>query len=572
MLPTIRRATDAMPVNVFSLSQRLFILTAAALLPALGIVAYNEIALRQDREQEVTELAARLADLASLEMERIVTGAAGVMLSVTLTPAVRDFEPEGCRRYLADLTRRLPQITTLMAADTEGVVRCGNSESAIGQPVPDAATLIETLSTRDFAVGEFVPPGQPGGPGLRLASRMQDEDGTLIGVVFGTLGLDWLGRVMKERSFSEGSALTIADRRGTIIAREPLPERFVGTSIPEAFRSLVLADRPGTQDVLSQDGTRRVIGYQPATLPLGLYISAGVSRDEAFAAINAATQRGVALAVVGGAIAFFLAWLTGRTLVQRPIGRLLRTIEAWRRGQHSARTRMQPEAGEIEAVGSAIDALMDELEQRQQARREAEKHRDLVVRELNHRVKNLLATVQAVAVQSFKGEGVRPEALQAFGSRLHALGSAHQLLTADRLEGAELGDTVRAAIGVFDSEVRSRFSVEGPAVTVKPKAGLVLSMALHELCTNAVKYGALGSEDGRVAIRWSITDEEDRRVFRFSWIESGGPPVAPPTRSGFGSRMIQRALGAELDARVELDFRPEGLHCRIEGSADRLSA
>jgi PAS domain S-box-containing protein len=192
-------------------------------------------------------------------------------------------------------------------------------------------------------------------------------------------------------------------------------------------------------------------------------------------------------------------------------------------------------------------------------RRQWEERQRLLINELNHRVKNTLALVQGLALQSFKDGRPMAEARTSFQERLAALAAAHDLLTRESWEGATLEELVVEATAHCDSG-GDRVRVDGPAIRLRPKAAVSLAMALHELCTNATKYGALSVPEGSVDIGWSAADER----LRISWRESGGPSVAPPGRRGFGFRMIERALSADLAGRAEIALDPDGLVCRIE--------
>ncbi len=197
----------------------------------------------------------------------------------------------------------------------------------------------------------------------------------------------------------------------------------------------------------------------------------------------------------------------------------------------------------------------------------AEEHLILLIHELNHRVKNTLATVQSIAGQSLRRlEGEEASAARAaFEARLLALARVHDVLTRESWEGAELGTVVADAIRPLDvAEGRSRFNVSGPALRLPPRLALSIAMALHELGTNAVKYGALSREGGTVAIAWSVQREEGETRLFLRWTETGGPPVTQPTRTGFGSRLIERSLARELAGEVQLLFAPTGVVCTIE--------
>jgi len=195
-------------------------------------------------------------------------------------------------------------------------------------------------------------------------------------------------------------------------------------------------------------------------------------------------------------------------------------------------------------------------------RRLEQDRRQLLLDELNHRVKNNLFVIQSIARQTFRGEGAPEAQCTAFENRLRALAAAHNLLTQGDWTSADLGAVVRAAVGAQSME---RFSLEGPPSALKPSTVVSLAMALHELCTNASKYGALSNDTGRVLINWSITPGAPP-LLRLRWRETGGPPVEPPRRQGFGSRMLERALASEIQGEVRLEFRPEGLVCDIQAA------
>ncbi|WP_300973606.1 PAS domain S-box protein [Sphingomonas sp. LHG3406-1] len=192
-------------------------------------------------------------------------------------------------------------------------------------------------------------------------------------------------------------------------------------------------------------------------------------------------------------------------------------------------------------------------------RKLAEAHQQLLINELSHRAKNLLAIIQSVAQQSFKGAGTASEQLARFEGRLGALSAAHGILTRERWEAVPL----RRLICDTFTAVRSdddRLTLDGGDIMLPPKVAVSLAMAIHELATNALKYGSLGVEGGRVTIRWSADDGR----LRLRWKESGGPPVSRPARRGFGSRMIERGLAAELGGKVAIHFDPDGVACEVD--------
>jgi PAS domain S-box-containing protein len=215
------------------------------------------------------------------------------------------------------------------------------------------------------------------------------------------------------------------------------------------------------------------------------------------------------------------------------------------------------------APAKAVGVLTDVTE-----RKEAEQRLQLMINELNHRVKNNLATVQALASQTLRGDEPLTEAREAFMARLVALGAAHDVLTREQWEGAALAEIARGVLEPLCGSGSERLSIMGPEVQLTPRGALSIAIALHELCTNAAKYGALATPAGRITLRWVVTGRDPDRRLSLEWRESGGPPVARPTRKGFGSRLLERAIPAELRGEVSIAYEPAGVVCRIEAPVE----
>jgi PAS domain S-box-containing protein len=202
-------------------------------------------------------------------------------------------------------------------------------------------------------------------------------------------------------------------------------------------------------------------------------------------------------------------------------------------------------------------------------RKRDETRRDLMIHELNHRVKNTLATVQAVASETL--QGADPAMRAALDGRLMALASVHDVLTRESWHSADLGEVVAASLAPFGGTETSRFHVRGPPLLLLPRAAVALAMGLHELATNAAKYGALHVPEGRVSLLWEIDGRSPQTLF-MTWSEQGGPKVAAPCRRSFGSAMIEGALASDLGGTATLYFDPEGVRCVIEAPLDEVAA
>lgn len=251
-----------------------------------------------------------------------------------------------------------------------------------------------------------------------------------------------------------------------------------------------------------------------------------------------------------------------------------RILARIRRGDHIQHyeTQRQRKNGDLLWVSLTISPICDSqgrivgissITRDMSERRAADRHRKTLMDELNHRVKNTMAVVQAIAAQTLSSAGSLEEAGHSFSARLLNLAKAHDILTQGSWVSADLrdlvADTVKPHAGDGD-----RFEIEGPSAPLAPATALGISMALHELCTNAAKYGALSTPEGRVSIRWHVDSRPaGRRRLALSWVEHGGPPVAAPQRRGFGSRLIERAVATELEGEVRVDYPPGGVTCTI---------
>jgi PAS domain S-box-containing protein len=191
----------------------------------------------------------------------------------------------------------------------------------------------------------------------------------------------------------------------------------------------------------------------------------------------------------------------------------------------------------------------------------AEDQRKLLLDELNHRVKNTLATVQSIAAQTVRATPDPVAFRSAFEARLMALSGVHNVLTSANWEGARLDELLALELSPYGA---ARYRLDGPPVTLTAQEALTFALVTHELATNAAKYGALSTPDGCVRVNWSVArDAAGGRRLTMDWRESGGPTVVAPTRQGFGSRLIQRSIQVDMHGETTMSFDPEGLRCRI---------
>lgn len=343
------------------------------------------------------------------------------------------------------------------------------------------------------------------------------------------LGRDWVTAVL--------------DRKGVVIARSSGQEQFAGKPDP-AFAAGAAADRSPLR-VVDYEGQEmlRAIASSPLS---GWFVTAEVPLRMAEAPLRrSAWQWGgiTALAVVLSAV---LAWLLARAL-QRPMEAASQAALALGRGEPIVRSRSS--LVEINTITDALEAAGTELSNRAAQQR-------LLLSELSHRVKNTLAVVQAVVVRTLSNERSMPLARDLLTQRIQSLGRAHDLLMKTEWEGASIHQIIEAELNPFSAQVL----LDGPDLMVNARMVQTFALVLHELATNAAKYGSLAGGEGRVTISWGLSDDRSRFLFR--WEERDGPRVQPPSTKGFGTALLESGLSTS--SRPRLSFEAEGFVYEID--------
>lgn len=355
------------------------------------------------------------------------------------------------------------------------------------------------------------------------------------------------GSIVTRADVGSGNIATLVDRSNRIIWRNTGAEEFVGREATgkmlEALRS---ASRSGILETRSLEGVDMLSAFNRSTLS-GWAVIVGTPLRQIESGAREAFWRGsmIALSVLlfGGALALLLG------------ARLVSAVNALADATASGSAEKPARPTGFREIDAAAEALRSSFA----AKAESDRHQQMLVGELNHRVKNTLSIVQSLAHQTFRSGASPKEAIAAFESRLQALASAHNLLTQQRWEAAPIPQVVQAALNPFCDLSRCR--LDGPDLKVSPQTAVSLALAVHELATNASKYGALATEQGTIDVQWTA----ENGSFSFLWRENGGPPVQPPTSEGFGMRLIKRGLASELRGAAQVEFNPAGVLCRLSG-------
>ena len=559
-----------------SLTARIVGLVMLALIPALAVQAYDEYALRSARAAAVRDEAMRGAKAVAADLGQFGRGARQILGILAGVSEIRGKDAKSCTAYLATVVGKVPGSFFFGVVGPDGLIRCNTLGSPAGAySVADRSYFKEAMRTGGFAVGEVVIGRVTNRPTIQFAQAIADDDGDgrPDGLVITSIDLSYLAARQSDAGLPPDATLTVADRQGTILVRLPEHEAWAGKPLPPAFRKALTDHRGKVADLTGLRGNPRitaVAGGAPGDLD-GMTVSVGLSPATAFADIDAATRRGMVLIGLGAVLAVAAALLAGRAFIRRPVRRLLGAAGAWRAGELDTRTGLSGR-DEFGQLGEAFDAMAASLQRHQGELREEvarsrvlQERQTMMLHELNHRVRNTLTTVQSLARQARRDED-RGERLEA---RILSLSKTHDLLSRDDWEGASLRTVLENELSPFRDDQAHRFSLEGTDIDLPPRYVLALGMTVHELTTNAAKYGALSNDTGRVEIAWNVVvGESGARRLALEWRESGGPPVRGTGKRGFGTRLITGGVSRELGGTVNLEFAPGGLRCGLDVPLD----
>ncbi|WP_024506309.1 ATP-binding protein [Bradyrhizobium sp. ARR65] len=345
-----------------ALLSRLFLLVAVALVPTIAIQLYNEFDFSRSRQIEVQEEATGLAKIAAAQQEEIVQGIHQVLIALSELPAIKTRQPEACSSYLSTIKRSFPAFLTFVAVDMNGAAFCATHGEVVN--VAGRTYFAKATRTGKFTVGEFSIGLSTGRQVIQFALPFYGDQGGMAGIIIATLSLDWLGQFIAQMDVPPGTAMAIADRNGTYLARHPNGDRFVGRKMP--LERYPRGEHWSTNDTRDIDGVERIVGH--AALPDesgGLLVSVALDKAQAFASIHRRTRRGILLIALSTSLALMLTWLGARRFIRHPLQLLANAADRWRLGDYTPRVQIQDNRSEIAAVAHAFNSMADALEQRE---------------------------------------------------------------------------------------------------------------------------------------------------------------------------------------------------------------
>lgn len=420
--------------------------------------------------------------------------------------------------------------------NTYGGPTAGPRQTGLPRPANILAALDED---RSRVSGLFVGT-RSGRPVVAIDTPVRgDPDDRVVSLVFTP---DRLLTAVRDADIPDDAMVTIVDAGHRVVARTRDPARFVGRPATDSMIAAMKRADSGVVPSRSLDGQRTEVAFHTSRLT-GWTTMVVVPRRQLELPIWGNVAGILAALLVVGLLSFLVVRRQARIIACETVALQADAADLGSGQRVAPRPSRIEEFGEIQAALELASAELARREERQQ----------LLIHELNHRVKNTLATVQALAVQTLRGDGEGQSAR--FQERLVALGQAHDLLTQTTWTDVDVRSLVARCAGHADDRVRAT----GPSLMVAPEAALALCMCLHELQTNSLKYGGLSVEGGHVALSWGL--EEDGAM-SLVWREMGGPAAPPSGRKGFGTQLMDRLAKNELGGAFEREYTATGLVVR----------
>ncbi|MGA7809570.1 sensor histidine kinase [Bradyrhizobium sp.] len=486
-----------------SLSVRLALLVAGTTLPliifAVGIVLHDYVQDRRQATQRVLETVRSVRLTLDAEMQRMTGG----LQVLALTDALKKGDFNSFRRIAVGFIEQYSKGGVILVVDRDG-------HQLFSSLTTDTA-ILPPRNNRDIIERVFVTK-RPQYSNLFLGMVKQQRivtvevpvfrDGEVVYDVSFSPPVEIFQTMLERQQPNQDWTLSILDADGVVFGRVPNPQDTFGKRASASVLADMLRTSEALQPTISLDGARLMSGFAHSALT-GWIVAAGITESS----LSAPLWRNLAIASAIGGVLLLIG-----------LGFAVRMATTIARG---------------------------------------EMLHDLLIDELNHRVKNTLAILQAIAVQSFRS-ATRTERAK-FEGRLGALAEAHNLLSKEKWLGSEFQDVIRRVLQPYLLSGPERIKMSGPKVPLSPRLAVVLSMIVHEIATNAAKYGALSNDTGTVALDWDVIEENAAQKLRMIWTEAGGPPVTVPVQRGFGSRLIERSARDQLGGEATVDFLPRGV-------------
>jgi two-component sensor histidine kinase len=486
-----------------SLPVRLALLVAGTTLPLIifaAVIVFNDYEQhRREASQRVLETVRSMGLVLDAEVQRMT----GAMQVLSVTNALRDRDFENFRRMSKAFIDQYGEGGVVLVTDREGRQLFSSLTSDTASlPLRNNREIVEKVfATKSPHYSNLFISSVKKQPIVTVDVPVLRDDVVLYDISFSP-PIEIFQAIIEKHRPSEDWTISIFDGDGVSFARVPNPRETIGKRASPTLYAEMFRTPEATLQTVSLEGVSLITTFARSSLT-GWTVAAGIAEASQVGPL----WRNLAITSIIGGVMLLI--------------------------------------GLAFAVRMATTIARGEM------------LHDLLIEELNHRVKNTLALLQAVAVQTFRSASKAER--ENFEGRLGALAEAHNLLSKEKWQGSELQDVVGRVLQPYLLNDPERMRMSGPTVPLSPRIAVVLSMIVHEIATNAAKYGALSNDTGTVALDWEVIMENAKQKLRLTWTEAGGPHVVAPVRRGFGSRLIERSARDQLGGEATVDFLPHGV-------------
>jgi two-component sensor histidine kinase len=497
-----------------SLPLRLALLVAGTTLPlivfAAGIVFHNYEQDRQAAAQRVVDTVRSIRLVLDAEIQRMT----GSLQMLSLTNALRDQDFTGFRRISQGFLDQYGEGGGVLVSDREGrqLFSSVSPDTSNLPPRNNREILEKVFATKKPQYSDLFVGALRGQPVVTVEVPVMRDGEVAFVISFGPPIEVFQALIEKQRP-SQDWTIAILDGSGVNFARVPNPQETIGKRASPSLYAEMFRRPEATLQTVSLEGVPLITTYARSSVT-GWTVAAGIAESSLVGPL----WRDLAITSVIGSVLLLV--------------------------------------GLAFAVRMATTIARGEM------------LHNLLIEELNHRVKNTLAIMQAIAVQTFRTAS--PAERGKFEGRLGALAEAHNLLSREKWQGSELQEVISRVLQPYRLNSAERVRMSGPKIPLSPRLAVVLSMIVHEIATNAAKYGALSNETGTVTLNWEVFENTGSNL-RLIWTEAGGPPVVAPAGRGFGSRLIERSARDQLGGEATVDFLPGGVVYTVTCSLEDVS-
>jgi len=482
---------------------RLALLVAGTALP---LIVFAAVLVFEDYENDRKAASQHVVETVRsirLVLDAEVTRMTGGLKVLALTDTVRNGDFNGFRRVASGFLEQYGEGGVLLVADREGrqLFSSTNPDTASLPPRNNREIVAKVFATRTPQFSNLFMGSTSKRPIVTVEVPVL-RDGEVIYDISFSPPINIFQSILDKQRPSDDWTISIIDGDGITFARVPNPKETIGKRASPLLYAAISRETEATLQTISLEGVSLFTSFARSPLT-GWSVAAGIAQGS----LAGPFWRNLAITSLLGAVLL----LTGLAFAVR----MATTI----------------------ARGEMLH--------------------DLLIEELNHRVKNTLAILQAIAVQTFQSASKVER--EKFEGRLGALAEAHNLLSREKWRGSELQDVISRVLQPYLLSDPDRVRMSGPRVPLSPRLAVVLSMILHEIATNAAKYGALSNNTGTVRLDWEVMNEKAQPELRLTWAEAGGPHVVAPVKRGFGSRLIERSARDQLGGEATVDFLPHGV-------------